>query len=112
MKKRVILYGLLAIFVLATVGYRWFVPGSGVNLTNYLRLKTGMNAMEVEDLIGGTEDGVYRRRGTPLRVPNQGWIEYWRGSDGYITLVYDRDGFVVQKDWRFIVFGDVQGRWE
>jgi hypothetical protein len=98
MKKRIVLYGTLAIVVGVIVGTTWF--GQGVTLTNYYRISAGSTIDDVQELLGPIE-GVQWRSGTPLRVSNQGWIECWQGYTGSIILVYDVNGRVVEKEWRW-----------
>jgi hypothetical protein len=97
MSKRVVIYCLLALLMLTTAWLRLGL-GPGVNIVNYRRIEQGMSAKEVEDLLGG-DDGSVLRGGSPIYVPNQGWIERWGGTGGSITLVYDVNGRVVEKEW-------------
>jgi hypothetical protein len=100
MKKRFLIYGTLAALCLG-VGIPCFWPGRGVNLVNYFRINLGMTANEVEELLDSRGQGPLWRQGTPIRVPNQGWIEGWRGYAGTIFIVYDKQSRVVETDWNW-----------
>src|ERR1700733_5321110 len=102
MNKRVEIYGLLGMFVFATIAYGWLGRGGarpGATFVNYCRISAGMSVKEVQDLLREPENGPLWRSGTPIRISNQGWIEHWRGSGGSITLIYDVDSRVVVKEW-------------
>jgi hypothetical protein len=97
MKKRFLIYGCLAIIAIIWIGSRFFGPGS--MFVPYCRIHAGMTASEVEALLDINGNGPAWRSGTPIRVPNQGWIEGWQGYATTITIVYDTRGCVVEKDW-------------
>jgi len=101
MKKRLIVYGILAMFVCAVLAYRCFFPLSGVSILTYPRIHAGMSAQEVEELLDETSNGPVWRQGLPIRVPNQGWVEYWKGNGGTISIFYDKSGLVVETEWNW-----------
>ena len=96
MKKRLAIYGTLTIACLGVFGYLWLYPG--VTILSYCRIHPGMHATQVEELLGGPHGPVWRS-GLPIRVPNQGFVEYWRGLTGSITIFYDTDARVVTQEW-------------
>jgi hypothetical protein len=47
------------------------------------------------------------RWGTPVRVPNQGCVEYWRepGRNARILVFYDMNNCVVETEWDWGLHG-------
>ncbi len=101
------LWHLYFIFLIAAfLCYRFCFPPTGVSLLNYYRVEVGMHADEVDALFGGPNEDGFGKQGLPIRVPNQGWIETWRGDPIRITIVYDRDAKVVEKEWAIQTWTD------
>jgi hypothetical protein len=98
MKKRVIAYGILILVVTCILAYRGLGIGRGVTYWNYLRIHVGMSQTEVVSLLDAQTVEV-DRWGTPIRIPNQGCIEGWRGGGNGIDILYDNNGKVVEKEW-------------
>src|ERR1019366_81088 len=95
---RIVIYGTLAIACLGVFAYLWLYPG--VTIAGYCRIHPGMHATDVEEFFGGPTAPVWRR-GRPILVPNQGFIEFRRGLSGSITIIYDVDARVVAKEWHW-----------
>jgi hypothetical protein len=94
MKKRLIVYGLLALFAICVFGYLHFRPG--VTRANYFRVKAQMTRADINGLLGGPRDDVQWGD----RLPNGGHCEWWSGPAGSIWLVYDERERIVWKEWK------------
>lgn len=102
MKKRIVAYGVLISLIGVYLCYRIFFPLTGVSLLNYYHIEPGMHANEIDALFGGPNKDGFGRQGLPIRVANQGWVETWHGETIFITVFYDRDERVVEKEWGWL----------
>lgn len=99
MKKRILIYVFIAVVIFSL--FRSQTVGPGASLSSYCRIHAGMTASDVACLLDVNGRGPMWRSGTPVRIPNQGCIEYWRGYAGTIAVVYDTRRIVVESDWNW-----------
>jgi hypothetical protein len=102
MKKRLVLYGMLALAVLLVAWWRLGLDG-GVTLLGYNRIADGMTMAEMDEVLGEPNQPAPWPYGTPIRVPNQGCAQHWLGKAGIIIVYYDSDGLVAGKEWIWIL---------
>jgi hypothetical protein len=93
MKKRIATYGTLITIVLAFIAYWNF--RTGVTYPNYRRIDTNMTRAEITALLGGPTE----KYPSITLYPNDGVHEWWDGTFGRITLVYDKDDRIIWKEW-------------
>lgn len=100
-KKRLILIAALPLAIVVTFGILAMLPPRpGVTKANFDRIQHGMTKMEVEEIFGGKNTGIWadpkKQQVWDVVIGGQSFWKADDGSEAYIDFVHDG---VTEKTW-------------